>query len=101
MTPFILATALSILAADAGPATTAAATPAAEATAPKSAGDDMDRVICKNQPITGSRFVKRICMKKSEWSDTERRTEEQTRRFGERAATGAAMATGGGLTNGN
>ena len=29
--------------------------------------DDPDQILCKVQPVTGSRFVKRICMTKLEW----------------------------------
>ena len=94
MTPLLFATALSLLAAaDASQATsqTAAAQPAAHQSQ-KPDADDTDRVICHNQPITGSRFVKRICMKKSEWSEQERRSEETTRSFGANASLSAGMA---------
>jgi hypothetical protein len=96
MTPLIFATAMSLLALDAGPASApAAAAPAASAT---SNADDPDRVICKNQPVTGSRFIKRICMKRSDWDEQVRRTEEGRRKLGESAGFNAAAATGGGMS---
>lgn len=102
MAPLIFTVALSLLAADAGQTAPqgAAATQVASTASSKSTESDDDRVICKNQAITGSRFVKRLCMKKSEWSEMERRTEEFSRRLGENAGRNAANATGGGMTNG-
>jgi hypothetical protein len=98
MTPLILATVFSLLAADAGPA----AGPAPVAAAPAadqhtSSADDPDKVICHNEAITGSRFIKRICMKRSDWAEQERRTKEFERKLGESAGFNAAAATGGGM----
>ncbi len=102
MTPLILATALSLLAADAGPATdsgqtAATAPPAATSASQKSDADDPDKVICKREVVTGSRFSKRVCMTRGEWGEQARRTEDMARRLGENAGLNAAAATGGGL----
>jgi hypothetical protein len=95
MTPLLFVTALSLLAAADAGQTTSQPAPTAQAShqADKSGNDDPDRLICHNQAITGSRFTKRICMKRSDWSEQERRTEEQTRTFGSSAALNAGMAT--------
>ena len=46
----------------------AAATPAVIKVSQKTGlADDPDQILCKVQPVTGSRFVKRICMTKLEW----------------------------------
>ncbi len=85
MTPLILAAALSIAALDATPAN-APPTSVAPATVTASKADeanDPDKVICKKEEITGSRFTKRVCMTRSAWDDQQRRTEDFERRLGE------------------
>ena len=88
MTPLLVATALSLIALDATPASTAPPTTVAPATvtSTKSAAngaDDPDRVICHKEAITGSRFEKRVCMTKVQWDEQQRQTEDFERRLGE------------------
>jgi hypothetical protein len=63
------------LMADATPAAAAAATPAPTVAA-KAA--DPDPVICKNEAVVGSRLPKKVCMRKSEKLDRERRDQAAT-----------------------
>jgi hypothetical protein len=96
MTPLILAAALSLAALDATPAN-APPTPVAPAvvSAPKADdSSDLDKVICKKEEITGSRFTKRVCMTRSAWDDQQRRTEDFERRLGETPTA----HSGGGLS---
>ena len=96
MTPIIFAAALSILAS--GQATSA---PSTDTTSGASQDDaDLNKIVCKREQITGSRFNKRICLTRAEWAEQTRNMEEQARRFGEAAGRSAAGATGGGMTNG-
>jgi len=83
MTPLIIATALGLMALDSTAATSQPAAAPAKTAAPATSNpaDDQDKVICKNQPITGSRFVKRICMTRSEWGEQQHRLEELQRRI--------------------
>ncbi len=37
---------------------------------------DGDKTICRNEPITGSRFVKHVCLKKYQWDQRDRDTEQ-------------------------
>jgi len=91
MTPLIVATALSLLAAQ---ASQASQTPAAvPATVPRTPSGEPDPVICRYEQITGSHFLKRICLRKSGWEEWTSRTERWTRTFGEQAATQAAQST--------
>ena len=84
MTPSILLASLALFAVD---ATAGASTPpsAPPAAAGAKAGDtaDLDKVICKKQEVTGSRFEKRICMTRAEWGEQERRTADFERRLNE------------------
>ncbi len=89
MTPLIVATALSLLALDATPASSTQATTVAPAqvSAPTKAvtngADDPDRVICHKEAMTGSRFEKRICMTRAQWDEQQRQTADFERRLGE------------------
>jgi hypothetical protein len=49
---------------DSAPSAPAAATAAAAPA--KAKDDDMDKIVCKSEPVTGSRFTKRVCMTKAE-----------------------------------
>ena len=86
MTPVIVGAALALLALDAAPAgTSAPPTTVKPAVVTAAAGKDdaladMDKVICKKEQITGSRFMKRTCMTKAQWGDQERDTEDFKRR---------------------
>ncbi len=86
MTPLILATALSLLALDATPSTTQPTLVAPATVTGQGITDvrnDPDKVICKKEQITGSRFEKRVCMTRSGWDDQARHVEEFERRLGE------------------
>jgi hypothetical protein len=85
MTPVIVGAALALLALDAAPATSppTATTPAAADKAGADPANDPDKVICKKEAITGSRFEKRICMTRAEWGEQERRTQEFERHLNE------------------
>ncbi len=71
MRPLVLVTAL-FLSAEAMPA--AAQTPApAQVRAPDPARPvDADKMVCKEQPIEGTRFMKRICLTRAAWADREK-----------------------------
>ena len=99
MTPLIIAAALSLLALDSGPATSqpGAAAPDKAATSHKSKdADDPDKMICRNQPITGSRFVRRVCMTRAQWDERQRQYEQLQRRIDQNPNA----AQGGGLGGG-
>jgi hypothetical protein len=103
MTPLIVASVLSMLALDAGQATSKppapTPTPTAVTVAQQSDADDPNKMICHNEPITGSRFVKRVCMTRADWGELERRTEQLTRTFNEGAGrNNAASSNGAGMT---
>ncbi len=98
MTPLILAAALSLAALDATPAA-APPTPVAPATVTAAKTDplqDLDKVICKNEQLTGSRFNKRVCMTRGEWEERQKQTETMERRLNQ-----TATPTGGGGFSGN
>jgi hypothetical protein len=98
MTPVILAAALAVLAADSAPAASDSTTvkPATVGAAKTVGGvEDPDRVICKNEELTGSRFTKRVCMTKAQWDDKQRQVEIFERRINQ-----TATPTGGGGYNG-
>jgi hypothetical protein len=81
MTPLVLAAALTMLAANdasnpaAAPPPKPAASAAPSAPAAKPA-DDPDKVVCREEPVTGSRFTRRICMTKAEWDDHEKQSHD-------------------------
>ena len=101
MTPVIVGAALALLALDAGPATTSESTtvkPAVVegASSKTTAADDPDRVICKNEALTGSRFSKRVCMTHAAWDEQQKQVEVLERRINQ-----TATPTGGGGFSGN
>jgi hypothetical protein len=51
------------------------AAPEAEAVAAKEPQAE-DRIVCKSQAITGSRFAKKSCMRESEWAAMTKKAEE-------------------------
>jgi invasion protein IalB len=61
-------------AATAAPSATPASAPAAT---PAKAADDDDKVICKSQKVTGSRFSTRICHTKHEWAQIEKDSRDE------------------------
>lgn len=98
MTPLIIGTALALLALDSAPADAPPTEVKSAVVAGQKSDDalkDLDKVICRNQPITGSRFTKRICMTKLQWGEQQRQTEIMERRINQ-----TATPTGGGGFNG-
>jgi hypothetical protein len=91
MTPLILAAALSLIAASDVPQTApTSSTPAANSDKPK---DDPDKVICRSQPVTGSRFIKRVCHTRAEWAQMDAQVQEMERQMREHSAiTGHASS---------
>jgi hypothetical protein len=88
MIPVIVGAALALLALDTAPANSGApATTVKPAVVTATAKDDpladMDKVICRKEQITGSRFMKRTCMTKAQWGEQERETADFERRLGE------------------
>ncbi len=59
---------------DAQPAPAAAATSAMPAAAPNKAVEvaDEDKVVCKSQQVTGTRFSSRTCHTKRDWAQIEK-----------------------------
>ncbi len=95
MTPLIIATALGLLALDAAPATSPPNTvsPVSVNAPPKpDAVADADKVICRNEPLTGSRFNKRVCMTRAGWDEQQQKVEEFERRINQ---TPTPMGGGG------
>ncbi len=75
------------------PSTPAAATQAANTGAAR----DGDKLICRNEPITGSRFIKRVCLKKFQWDQRDRDTEQYQQGIMDRSGTvGARGGMGAG-----
>lgn len=97
MTPLIIGTALALLALDSGPATSQPTTVSPAVVAGQKVDDsqDPDKVICKNQALTGSRFTKRVCMTREEWTRQQEQTEVLERRINQ-----APTAMGGGGMSG-
>ena len=98
MTPVIVGAALALLALDSAPAASPATTVRpATIEAPKMVGGvvDPDRMVCRKEALTGSRFTKRVCMTNSQWQDQEKQTEVLERRLNQ-----TATPQGGGGYNG-
>ena len=67
---------LAFAAAVSGAQDSGATTPTAStATKVANSRDNPDRVICKSEAVTGSHFVKRICMTKAEMDERDRQLE--------------------------
>jgi cytochrome c5 len=87
MTPLILAAALTLVAANdashtaAAPPTMPAASAGQQAAAAQTAPaakpkDDPDKVVCRDEEVTGSRFTRRVCMTKNDWDTREKQSHE-------------------------
>lgn len=61
------------------------ATPATSIAAPV---DDGDKIICRNEPITGSHFTQKVCAKKSQWEHVGDRSKDALERNTERSLQG-------------
>ncbi len=99
MVPIIIATALAIVALDVTPATSQSSTvePAkVNAPARANAANDPNRVICKGQPVTGSRFERRVCLTRTQWVDLERQRERALDGFERHLNENAGFAPLGG-----
>jgi hypothetical protein len=55
------------------------ATQSSKASAP-SAKDDPNRVVCRTQAVTGSRFTDRVCLTRQQWSDREQEAQRLMQR---------------------
>ena len=98
MTPLIIGTALAILALDSAPAAAppTEVKPAVVAGQKADDANDPDRVVCRNQPLTGSRFTKRVCMTKAQWGEQQRQTEILERRLNQTTTPTGGGGFGGG-----
>ncbi len=63
--------------------------------APVKAAPDPNRVICHDEPDTGSRFNKRTCMTQAQWSDRTAKAEEMQRINSQRAGLGVTQSAPG------
>jgi hypothetical protein len=97
MTPLIIGTAIALLALESAPAT-APPTEVKPAVVTGKVDDnaDADRIVCKNQPLTGSRFTKRVCMTKAQWGEQQRQVEVLERRLNQTATPTGGGGYGGG-----
>jgi hypothetical protein len=75
----------------------AAAQPAPASAKPAKAEPDPDHVVCRKEEVTGSRFVKRICMPQSEWDAQTAQAQRNQAIISQRTGLGAAM---GGVSSG-
>jgi hypothetical protein len=63
--------------------------PAAQSATPATAAvADADQIICKTQPIVGSRLNSRLCMTKRRWDQMHKDGQEFIRNIDERSSTG-------------
>ena len=94
MSPLVLVMAAALAAGDAStPAPSANPAPDTGRPAAKSMSDP-DRVICKTEAITGSRFEKRICRTRLEWDQMTQRAEEMQRINAQHAGAGMTQSNG-------
>lgn len=98
MTPVIFGVALSLVALDSSPATAppAGAPPAAKPAATSNAGDPQDRVVCRRQAVTGSRFEQRVCMTQGQWDERARQAQQFIDQENQRANAHASGGLSGG-----
>ncbi len=90
--------ALTMAAAVAGatPAPAATGAPGASA-AGGAAAEDPNKVICRADAVTGSRFIRKVCMKRYEWAEHDRVTERNLQMMQDRQ--GISKLPPGGLSN--
>ena len=79
----ILAAATATL--DSAPATPTPETSPAPAAKSKAVRDP-NKVICRAQPITGSRFTRDVCLTRQQWDEQNARSEQMMRNFNSRAS---------------
>ena len=70
MKPLILVTAL-LLSAPAAPAVAETSAPAPAKTDASAKPNDADKLVCKEQRIEGTRFMKRVCLTRAAWANQE------------------------------
>jgi hypothetical protein len=56
------------------------------------AASDLDKLECRTEPVTGSRFTRRVCMTQSQWSDMARNAERVERQRNEHVQMGGIGA---------
>jgi len=81
-----MAATLATAAADA-PTVTSAPTPVVGAAAPGGApksGKDPNKMVCRSEAITGSRFVQRVCRTNAQWDQTEQNAANYKREIEDR-----------------
>lgn len=67
MMSLVFAAALMAAAADPGQAAQTSPTAAASATPTKAAKADKNEMVCKREPVLGSRMKERVCMTQADW----------------------------------
>lgn len=72
---------------------TTIATPATSIAAPV---DDGDKIICRNEAITGSHFTQKVCAKKSQWEHVHNASVDSLERNTERSLQGVPGPGGAG-----
>ena len=75
-----LLAAAALLAASEPPAQTEPTANAAPASAP-AAKPAQDKMVCKEEPVTGTRFGKRVCRTESEWRQLRQDAQNDTSRM--------------------
>ncbi len=72
-----------------------AATVGAADQPPVKKAPDPNRVVCRDEPDTGSRFNKRTCMTQAQWDDRTAKAEELQRVNSQRAGLGVTQSAPG------
>jgi hypothetical protein len=88
--------AAAVAGADA-PATATAQDQAVVVKAPDKAltAPDPERVVCRKEQVTGSRFYKRVCLTQEQWDAQTAQAERNQQRISQRTGLGSAMGGGG------
>lgn len=75
--------------------------PAKPAAANADNGSDPDKIVCRREPVTGSRFIKRVCMTQAKWDELSRKTQEFLQQEEERSLEHQGFASFGPSLGGN
>ena len=88
MSLLVLVMAAALAAGDASASTTAPSPP------PKASNNalDPDKVICRQEADTGSRFEKRICHTRAQWDEMSAHAQEMQRQNSQRAGLGVTQS---------
>ena len=54
--------------------------------------DDPNKVICRNEEVTGSRFLRRVCLTRAAWDKQSADAQRMERQLNEQAATNGGSA---------